>query len=147
MKINQLKSIHAWVRESTLSEIVFVSALLLPVYLLIYNYAILQINEEWKTWALLIGAGLYLAGIVWMKLSQSKQERNYHDLLVIKNNIIDKGFTFMSFEKLLELDKRYTESRVRELILLFPDEIRLAKLKGNNRGVKVLNIEEEGKDK
>ena len=143
MRLNQLKNIHSWVRGTSVSEILFVSALILPAYLLMYNYAIEQINEEWKTFVLLIALLIYVAGIVWMKLSQSSNEKDAKDLLVIKNYILDKGFSFMSFEKLAEIDKSFTAERVKELIFVFPNEIRLAKLKDNKKGIKVLNVEDE----
>lgn len=143
MKINQLRTIHAWIRGTNTSEILFVSALILPVYLLLYDYAINQINMEWKTWGMIIAIVLYVGGIIWMKNSQSRNEKNYKDLLVIKNYILDKGFRFMSFGKLLELDKKFTEKRIKDLIYLYPDELRLAKLKDNKMGIKILNFEEE----
>jgi len=143
MRLNQLKNIHSWVRGTSVSEILFVSALILPAYLLMYNYAIEQINEEWKTFVLLIALLIYVAGIAWMKLSQSSNEKDAKDLLVIKNYILDKGFSFMSFEKLAEIDKSFTAERVKELIFVFPNEIRLAKLKDNKKGIKVLNVEDE----
>lgn len=143
MKLNQLKGIHAWIRNTNTSEIVFVSALVLPLYLLLYNYAIELINNDLKNIAMIIGFSLFVIGIFWMKLSQSNNEKNQNDLIVLKNYIIDKGFKFMSFDKLVEIDKRFTESTVKELIFLFPNDIRLAKLKGNKKGIKILNIEEE----
>ncbi len=143
MKINQLKSIHSWIRETNTSEIVFVSSLILPIYLLLYNYAINQINEDWKTYGIIFGLILYLIGILWMKKSQSKNEKNQNDLAILKNYILDKNFMFMSFEKIMEIDKRFTENRIKALIFLFPNDIRLAKLKDNKKGIKILNIEEE----
>ena len=143
MKLNQLKSIHIWIRNTNTSEIIFVSALILPTYLLMYNYSIELINEEWKNWVMIVGFSLFIIGIFWMKVSQSNNEKNENDLIVIKNYIIDKGFKFMSFERLNELDDKFTESRIRELMFIFPNDIRLAKLKGNKKGVKILNIEEE----
>ncbi len=49
----------------------------------------------------------------------------------------------MSFEKILEIDNKFPEDRIRELIFLYPNELRLAKLKDNKMGIKILNIEEE----
>lgn len=78
-----------------------------------------------------------------MKFSQSKVERDLNDLALIRNYIIDKEFKFMSFEKISEIDKKFTEDKVRNLIVKFPNDIRLAKLKDKKRGIKVLNFEEE----
>ena len=143
MTLNQLKSIHTWIRNTNTSEIIFVSALILPNYLLMYNYAIVSIKQELKDWVMIVGFSLFVIGVLWMKVSQSNNEKNEKDLIVIKNYIIDKGFKFISFEKLKELDDKFTESRIRELMFIFPNDIRLAKLKGNKKGVKILNIEEE----
>jgi len=143
MEINQLKSIHSWIRETNTSEIVFVSSLILPIYLLLYNYAITQINENWNIYGVIFGLILYVIGIFWMKMSQSKNEKNQIDLAVLKNHILDKNFEFMSYEKLLDIDDRFTENRIKELIFIFPNDIRLAKLKNNVKGIKLLNIEEE----
>lgn len=143
MKINQLKSIHSWIRSSNTSEILFVTALILPLYLLLYNTMIIQINKEWQTWTLIVAILLYVGGVLWMKNSQSKEEKNLKDLQVIKNNILDKGYKFMSFEKILEIDKHFTADKVKELMFIFPNELRLAKLKGNKNGIKVLNFEME----
>jgi len=143
MKLNQLKTIHAWIRTTQTSEILFVSSLILPFYLLLYNYAIIQINNNWRDGGLILAFLLYVVGIVWMKRSQSQDEKKQKDLLVLKNYILDKGFKFMSFEKILEIDNKFTEDKIRELIFLYPYELRLAKLKDNKRGIKILNIEEE----
>ncbi len=143
MKLNQLKTIHAWIRTTQTSEILFVSSLILPFYLLLYNYAIIQINNNWRDGGLILAFLLYVVGIVWMKRSQSQDEKKQKDLLVLKNYILDKGFKFMSFEKILEIDNKFTDDRIRELIFLYPNELRLAKLKDNKRGIKILNIEEE----
>jgi len=143
MRLNQLKNIHSWIRGTNVSEVLFVSALILPAYLIMCNYTIEQINIEWKPFILPIAFLVYVAGIIWMKLSQSSSEKDARDLLVIKNYILDKGFSFMSFEKLLEIDKSFTVERIKELIFVFPNEIRLAKLKENKKGIKVLNVEDE----
>ncbi len=143
MRFNQLRNIHSWIRGTSVSEIVFVSALILPAYFLMYNYTIEQINEEWKPFVLPIALLIYIVGVARMKQSQSFDEKNAKDLLVIKNYILDIGFSFMSFEKLAEIDKSFTPERVKELIFVFPNEIRLAKLKGNKKGIKVLNVENE----
>ena len=143
MKINELRNIHSWVRNTGISEILFVSSLILPVYLLLYNYALTVINEAWRDAGLVIAVIIYVAGIFWMKNSQSVSERNHRDLLIIKNFILDKGYRYMTFERLLEIDKKFNEDKVKSLMLHYPNEIRLAKLKGNKRGIKILNIEEE----
>lgn len=141
MKIKQLKSIHNWVRSSETSEIVFVNALILPLYLLFYNTAINQINEEWKNWVILFALVLYIVGLIWMKSSQSKEEKNLKDLLVIKNYMIDKEYRFISFERIeKEIDKRLNEERIKELLFIFPNEFRFAKLKDNKKGIKILDI-------
>ena len=143
MKINQLKSIHHWIRSTETSEIVFVTALILPLYLLLYNTMLNQINPDWKIPGLSIAISLYVIGIIWMKNSQSNEEKKSRDLLIIKNYIIDKGFLFMSFERIQEIDKNLNETRVKELLFSYPSEIRLAKLKGDKKGIKILNIESE----
>ena len=143
MKINQLKTIHTWIRNTEISEILFVSALIMPIYLMLYNYAINEINSEWKECVLIIAIVIYIIGVIWMKNSQSREEKNRKLLLVLKNNIIDKGFKFMSFQKIKEIDESFTEDKVKELILLYPNDLRLAKLKENNKGIKILNIDEE----
>jgi len=143
MRVNQLKSIHNWIRNTNTSEILFVSALIMPAYLSLYNYVINQIKPEWKESILGIAIIIYIIGVIWMKNSQSREEQNKKDLLVIKNNILDKGFQFMSFEKIKEIDKKYTEDKIRELIFIYPNELRLAKLKKDKKGIKILNIEEE----
>ncbi|RME08040.1 MAG: hypothetical protein D6816_05975 [Bacteroidetes bacterium] len=111
--------------------------------MLLYNYAVEQIKEEWKIPVLAFALLAYVAGIIWMKLSQTSDEKDARDLLVIKNYILDKGFSFMSFGKLLEIDGSFTENRIKELIFAFPNDIRLAKLKGNKKGIKILTIEDE----
>ena len=97
MKINEFKSIHNWIRATAVSEIVFVTALILPLYLLLYNTMIKQINPDWKIWGLISAILLYVIGLTWMKISQSKDEKNFRDLMIIKNYILDKDFRFMSF--------------------------------------------------
>ena len=143
MKINELRNIHSWVRNTGISEILFVSSLILPAYLLLYNYALTVINESWRNAGLVIAVIIYAAGIFWMKNSQSVSERNHKDLLIIKNFILDKGYKYMTFERLLEIDKKYNEDKVKSLMFHYPNEIRLAKLKDNKRGIKILTIEEE----
>ncbi|WP_421750668.1 hypothetical protein [Croceimicrobium sp.] len=143
MKINQLKSIHSWVRSSSTSEVLFVTALVLPIYLLLYNAMINQISQDWKNWGLGLAVLLYFVGLFWMKLRQSKEEKNFTDLLIIKNHILDKGYRFMSFERIAEIDQRLDEKRVKQLVFAFPNELRFAKLKENKRGIKVLNLEVE----
>lgn len=143
MKINQLRNIHIWIRNTENSEILFISALIMPIYLMLYNYAINQINTDWKEWVLIIAIVMYVVGVIWMKNSQSREEQNRNMLLVQKNHLLDKGFSFLSFEKILEIDEKFTEEKIKELIFLYPNELRLAKLKGNKKGIKVLNIEEE----
>ena len=49
----------------------------------------------------------------------------------------------LSYEKLLEIDEKLTQERIKKLIFSFPNEIRLAKLKENKKGIKVLNLEDE----
>ena len=49
----------------------------------------------------------------------------------------------MSYEKLQEIDKSFTQNRIKELIFAFPNDVRLAKLKDNKKGIKVLSIEVE----
>jgi hypothetical protein len=78
-----------------------------------------------------------------MKLSQSSDEKDIRDISIIKNHIIDKGFEFMSFTKLKEIDKSFTQERIKELLFVFPNDIRLAKLEGDKKGIKVLNIEKQ----
>ena len=143
MELNQLVNIHTWIRNSQVSEILFISALVLPGYLLMYNYAIIKINESWKGWGLAFAVIIFIAGIIWMKNSQSIVEKNIQDISVIKNYILDKDYRYMSFERLEEMDDRFTEKRVKELLFIFPNEIRLAKLKNNKKGIKVINIEDE----
>lgn len=102
-----------------------------------------QINPTWKVWVLAFALLIYVIGILWMKSVQSSEEKNSKDLQIIKNYILDKGFRFMSFEKIEEIDNRFDEKRIRELLFEFPSEMRLARLKGNKKGVKILNIEVE----
>ena len=145
MQLNQLKNIHNWIRTSENSEILFVSALIMPLYLLSYNYVLEQIGVgKYQMIILAIALVLYVVGIVWMKNSQSKLESAVNDLLSIKNHLLDKGYQYMSFQRLEEISERFTEDRVRELVVLFPDELRLAKLKKGRTGIKILNIENEG---
>lgn len=143
MRLIQLKNIHAWVRSTSISEVLFVSTLILPIYLLLYDYMLQEINASWKNIGIPLALLLYIIGIVWMKKSQSSDEKNMRDLLIIRNYILDKGFSFMSFEKLLELDKDFHQDRIKELIFAFPNELRLAKLKDKKTGIKLLNIEIE----
>lgn len=143
MKIKELKNIHNWIRQTEVSEILFVTALIMPLYLMLYNFAIEQIKPEWKEWILGVSILIYIVGIIWMKNSQSQEEQNKKDLLVIKNYILDKGFQFMSFQKINEIDTKFTENKVKELMMNYPNELRLAKLKENKIGIKILNIDEE----
>jgi hypothetical protein len=143
VKINQLRNIHSWIRSTEISEILFVSALVFPAYILLYNFAVNEINPSWKLCTLIIATLAYISGIIWMKVSQSSDEKDIRDISIIKNYIIDKGFEFMSFEKLKEIDKSFTQERIKELLFVFPNDIRLAKLKGDKKGIKVLNIEKQ----
>lgn len=143
MKINDLKSLHQWIRSASISEVVFVSALILPLYLSLYSYALENIYPQWKLAGVLFGLTLYLVGLVWMKSVQTQEEDDVHDLTRISRYITDKNFQFMSFEKIAEIDSAFTEDRVRELIAHFPEHIRLAKLKDNKKGIKVLNVASE----
>lgn len=143
MKINDLKSLHHWVRSASISEVVFVSALVLPLYLSFYSYTLENIYPQWKLAGTLVGLALYLIGLIWMKFAQTREETNLHDLTRISRYITDKNFQFMSFEKIAEIDPKFDEDRVRELIAHFPEHIRLAKLKDNKKGIKVLNVVSE----
>ena len=143
MKLSELKNIHSWVRHTAVSEIVFVSALILPLYLMMYDFAAERISPGLKSWALGFALVIYVVGVVWMKMSQSRDERDQKDLALIINHIIDQNFTFMGFEQIKEIDKKYTEERVRELMFNFPNHIRLGKLSGGKRGIKILNVENE----
>ena len=143
MKINQMKSVHHWIRNSNPSEILFVTALFLPLYLLLYNTVIEKIYDSLMHFGLIIALLLYVVGIIWMKRSQTAEESKFRDLLIIKNYMLDKEFSFMSFDRIKGIDNRLNESRVKELLFAFPSEIRLAKLKENKRGIKILNIEDD----
>lgn len=110
---------------------------------MLYNFAIEQIKPEWKEWIIGVSILIYIVGLIWMKNSQSQEEQNKKDLLVIKNYILDKGFRYMSFQKINEIDKKFTENKVKELMMHYPNELRLAKLKENKIGIKILNIDEE----
>ncbi len=44
MEVGELRNLHSWVRHTVLSEIVFVSAPILPIYLLIYDYSAERIS-------------------------------------------------------------------------------------------------------
>ncbi len=139
MEIGQLKTVHAWVRKAAISEVLFVSALVMPGYLLLYDFAFKQLNQEWREAGLVIAFIVYVAGVVWMKASQSKDERNFRDLQIIRNRIEDLGLQYMAFDTLQDLDKSYSENRIRELVMTFPNELRLGTLAGNRKGVKILN--------
>jgi hypothetical protein len=144
MKIDQLKSVHAWVRSADTSEILFVSALIMPFYVLLYDTAFTRMEAEWKNIGTALAVVFYVAGVIWMKVSQSANERNAKDLTTIRNHVVDKGYEFMSFERIQnDVDQKYTEERVRDLVFAFPNEIRMAKLKEGKRGIKVLNVESE----
>jgi hypothetical protein len=141
MRINQLQTIHTWVRNARLSEILFVSALVLPIYMLLYNYALQEIQESWRVPGLAVALFLYIPGIAWMKWSQSKDEINKRDFTIIRNHILDQGFTFMSYEGLEKIPGDYDEARVRELVFAFPEELRFAMLKDKKPGIRVLNVD------
>ena len=143
MQITDLKNLHAWIRQTAVSEIVFVSALILPAYLLMYDFAAERILPGYEIWCVLGGLLIYIAGLIRMKLTQSSVEQDQKDLASITNFITDQDYTFMSFERLSELNERYTEERVRELIFAYPTYIRLGKLKGGKKGVRVLQIDQE----
>lgn len=146
MKISQLKSIHHWVRSTNTSEIVFVSALILPFYLLMWNSTLNQfdnIDTAARSIFTIVALAMYAGGIIWMKVSQSKDERSLRDLMIIKNYLLDKQYDFISFERITKLNSNLTEDRARALLLAFPDEFRFAKLKGDKQGIKLLKLDVE----
>ena len=143
MQLDELKSIHAWIRQTAISEIVFVSSLILPLFVLMYDFAAERISPDHKPAFILVGVVFYIAGIVWMKLTQSRNEKNMRDLTLIINHIVDQDFTYMSFDQIQELDSAYTLDRVRELVFLFPNHIRFGTLSGGRKGIRVLNFDKE----
>ena len=146
MKINELRNIHTWVRNTEVSEIVFVSALILPVYLILYGLAFERIGLQSTSVGMTVALLIYAVGVVWMKTSQSRREKNQNDLTVITNHIVDQGFRFMSFDQISKIKSEFTEKRVRDLVFEFPNHLRLGVLRGKKPGIKVLILEEENSE-
>jgi len=72
------------------------------------------------------------------KISNTNNEDHEIDLHIIKRYLIDLGWEYISFSKLVEnLDPKYTEDYLMKLVKKFPDQLRRAKVE-NKSGIKIL---------
>jgi len=153
MKYKQLKDLHTWVKIATPSEIVFISALILPLYILLYYSVFSQLQglnfSDPGTLGVGFGVALYLIGIIWMKNSQSEETKDRKNLSKVINYLRDKGYKHVSYERIKEHDQDLTKEVVTKLVHKYPNELRFANLhdkKANTtrQGIKLLvDIDEE----
>jgi hypothetical protein len=141
-KLSELKSIHEWIRSTSNAEIFFVSLLVYPLFMGLY-YWLIKILElyEYKNWILVVMTALYCISIIIMKSNQTLNERMEVDLLVIKNHSKTFRKEYIGFDKLLEMDKNYTEKYLKKLIRKYPDELIIAEFSSENsmkKGLKLL---------
>jgi hypothetical protein len=140
IKINQLKSIHHWVRESSSTEICFVALLVFPLLISVYAGAISIAGlDEFKYWVYSVITVFYVLAILVMKIKQSNNEKLQMDLVLIKSHSKAFNLDYISFDKLKEKDSRFNKHYIYKLISAFPEELIIAKFDNNKKeGVKIL---------
>lgn len=138
--IRELKSIHIWIRDTSKSEVFFVSLLVFPLFLSLYTWAVSLIGlSDYIVCIIVVVAILYFLSIIIMKINQSKEENMEINLSIIKNHSKSFKLEYIGFEKLMEIDKEYTKEYLKKLIRKYPYELIIAKFeKGNKVGLKIL---------
>lgn len=139
-KLNELKSIHEWIRETSNAEIFFVSLLLFPLFISFYSWAIKMTGlDDFKIWIVIGITVSYILAILIMKNSQTNHEKMEIDLLIIKNHSKTFKKEHIGFDKLKEKDSKFNEKYLKKLIRKFPDELIIAKFDNNKKeGIKIL---------
>lgn len=139
-KLNELKSIHEWIRETSNAEIFFVSLLLFPFFISFYSWAIKMTGlDDFKIYFFIGITVLYILSIIIMKNSQTNNEEMEIDLLVIKNHSKTFKLEHIGFDKLKEKDSKFDERYLKKLIRKFPDELIIAMFDNNSKvGIKIL---------
>ena len=147
MKPKDAESFLEFVREATIFDILLVSILLLPLYLgawLVILDSVLSIGTEQKVWVLVVLFALYVVGIVLMKVGAGKEDKRRRAGIRIRNYLVGRGNTAISFERIRNvIDSSYSDDFLESVIDLFPDDLRLARIKGGKRGVGLLIEKEE----
>lgn len=147
MKPKDAESLLELVREATIFDILLISILLLPLYLgawLVILDSVLSISTEQKVWVLVVLFALYVVGIVLMKVGAGKEDKRRRTGIRIRNYLIGRGNTAISFGRIRDkIDSSYSDDFLISVIDLFPDDLRLARIKGGKRGVGILIEKEE----
>lgn len=143
VEVGDLRNIRTCVCNNEISEIVFVTALIMPIYLMLYDFAFERMGVQATAIALVLALVLYTVGIVWTNVSASTREKNEKDLAINTNHILVQGYRFKFFEQISTIDPQYTESRVQELIFVYPNYARLGISDGGRRGNKALLLEQQ----
>ena len=124
------------------------SVLLLPVYLAAWLTVLdhlLDINTEQRMWIAGLLALLYVAGIVLMKLGASKEDKRRRAGRLVRNYLLGRGRTAISFQRIRDIthESSWTDDFLRQVIDLFPRELRLARIKGGKLGIGLIIEQEE----
>lgn len=144
IKINELKSIHLWIRESSNLEVFFVSLLIYPLIALVYGEAIKIIElTDYNVVIIICFTICYFLSILIMKIFQTKIEIYKHDLSVILSHSISFNLEYIRFSALENKDNRYSKDYIKKLTLMFPNELIMTKLnQGKDDGIKILKYKE-----
>ena len=94
-KLNELKSIHEWIRETSNAEIFFVSLLVFPLFISFYSWAIKMTGlDDFKIWIFLGITVFYILSILIMKNSQTNNEEMEIDLLITQvSHLVNTNIT------------------------------------------------------
>jgi low affinity Fe/Cu permease len=141
-KLNELKSIHEWIRETSNAEISFVSLLVFPLFISFYSWAIKMTGlDDFKIWIFLGITVFYILSILIMKNSQTNNEEMEIDLLIIKNHSKTFKIEHIGLDKLKEKDSKFNEIYLKKLIRKFPNELIIANFDDNKKvGIKILKF-------
>jgi len=143
------KTILKILKEASPFDIFFISFIALPfvfeAWLRILEQ--LELGLTARYWSLGFVLVAYIAGIVSMLIGINREKRREVARDQIINYLTSNSFDMMRLETIREkLNRGYTDEFLNALPVHYPDELRRARLKGNQPGLARV-IEEEKNDK
>jgi hypothetical protein len=144
--VKEYSAILKALKEVSIFDVFLVSFLLLPFIFEAWLTVLekLKATDTTKLCSLAAVLIFYVIGVIAMLVGNSRSKKR----AVAKDQIIaylqSKQLTFVSFARIRErINQSYDDDFLESLTVAFPQELRRAKLKGNNRGIGRI-VEETG---
>ena len=147
MKNLETKTLLETIREATIFDLFIISIFLLPFFLSSW----LALFDEWlnidpknKNPLALLLFICYLIGIFLMKIGIRKVEKYEKAGKRIQNYLLARNKTAMSFDRTRKvIQKSYTDTFLLSVIDHFPEDLRIARIKGGKQGIGLISEQEE----